>query len=122
MQRAPITPSLFAPDVPETVRFYVDTLGFRQTGSYRADSGSETWAEVAHGGGRIWLFSNALDGKPEPVFSSLIYVFVDDVDAVAERLRGRVRFEWGPETQHYGLRELGMNDVNGYYLVFARDA
>ncbi len=30
-------------------------------------------------------------------------------------------FEWGPETQHYGLRELGIKDLNGYYLVFATD-
>ena len=56
------------------------------------------------------------------MFSGLIHVFVDDMDAVAERLRARVRLEWGPETQDYGLRELGLKDVNGYYPVFARDA
>ena len=49
-------------------------------------------------------------------------MFVDDVDAMAARLQGRVTFEWGPETQDYGLRELGIRDDNGYYLVFARDA
>ena len=26
----------------------------------------------------------------------------------------------GPETQDYGLCELGVRDVNGYYLVFAK--
>ncbi len=55
------------------------------------------------------------------MFSGLIYVFVDDVDAVAKHLEGQVPFEWGPETQEYGLREFGIRDVNGYYLVFARD-
>lgn len=121
MKRAPVTPSLFAPDLPGSVRFYVETLGFRQTGSYKEDDGSEIWAEVALGESRIWFFSRTLQDRPEPVFSGLIYVFVDDVDAVAKRLEGRVPLEWGPETQEYGLRELGIQDLNGYYLVFALD-
>ena len=121
MKRAPVTPSLFAPDLTETVRFYVETLGFRQTGSYQEDGGSEIWAEVALGESRIWFFSHPLDEHSKPVFSGLIYVFVDDVDAFAERLEGHVPFEWGPETQEYGLRELAVRDINGYYLVFARD-
>ena len=121
MKRSSVTPSLFAPDLTGTVRFYVETLGFRQTGSYKEDDGSEIWAEVTLGESRIWFFSHPLEKCPEPVFSGLIYVFVDDVDAVARRLEGRVRFEWGPEVQEYGLRELGVKDSNGYYLVFARD-
>ncbi len=43
MYRAPVTPSLFAPRLSETVRFYVETLGFRQTGTYEEDNGSEIW-------------------------------------------------------------------------------
>ena len=121
MERAPVTPSLFAPRLPETVRFYVETLGFRQTGSYKEDDRYEIWAEVAMGEARIWFFSNALEEQPEPVFSGLVYVFVDGVDAIAHKLEGRVPFQWGPETQEYGLRELGIKDPNGYYLVFAQD-
>lgn len=121
MNRAPITPSLFAPDLPATVGFYVDVLGFRQTGSYKEADGSKVWAEVSLGESRVWFFANALTGHSEPVFSGLIYLFVDDVDEVATRLDGRVAFEWGPETQEYGLRELGIKDLNGYYLVFAVD-
>ena len=121
MKRAPVTPSLFAPSLPETVHYYVETLGFRQTGSYKEADGSEIWAEVSLGKARIWFFANALVERPEPAFSGLIYVFVDDVDEIASRLGGRVPFEWGPETQEYGLRELGIKDINGYYLVFARD-
>ena len=44
-----------------------------------------------------------------------------DVDALAQRLASSVSFEWGPETQDYGLREVAIKDLNGYYLVFARD-
>ena len=105
----------------DTVRFYVETLGFRQTGSYKEADDSEIWAEVALGEARIWFFANMLSEQPQPAFSGLIYIFVDDVDAVAARLEGDWPFEWGPETQEYGLRELGIKDINGYYLVFAED-
>lgn len=122
MKRLAVIPSLFAPHVTDTVRFYAETLGFRQTGSYKEENnGPEIWAEVALGEARIWLFGDALDGQPNPAFSGLIYVFVDDVDALAASLQGRVPFEWGPQTQAYGLRELGLRDNNGYYLVFAQD-
>ncbi|MEO1035182.1 MAG: VOC family protein [Pseudomonadota bacterium] len=121
MKRSPVTPSLFAPDLAATLRFYVETLGFEQTGSFKDESGAETWAEVSLGDARLWFFHYPLDSHPKPTLSGVIYVFVDDVDAVAERLDGNVTFEWGPETQYYGLRELGIKDPNGYYLVFARD-
>jgi len=121
MKRSPVIPSLFAPDIVQTVSFYVDLLGFQQTGSYKGEDGSEIWAEVTLGESRIWFFSNALDKQPVPAFSGLIYVFVDDIDALAKSLEGNVLFAWGPETQVYGLRELGIQDVNGYYIVFAQD-
>ena len=119
MRRPPTVVSLYAPDLAESVRFYVDELGFKQSGSYGDDR--PIWAEVGLGDARLWLFSGALEAQPGPAFSGLVYVFVDDVDAMAERLSGRVPFEWGPETQDYGLRELGIRDLNGYYLVFAMD-
>lgn len=121
MKRSPLTPSFHAPDLSETVRFYVDVLGFAQTGSYKDGDGAAIWAEVMRGEARIWFFSNALDRIPKPVFSGLIYIFVEDVDALAAALKSKVKVLWGPETQDYGLRELGIEDCNGYMLVFAKD-
>ena len=121
MKRASVTPSLFAPDLPATVRFYVESLGFEQTGSYTNEKELETWAEVSLGDSRLWFFANSLEKQPGPAFSGMIYVFVEDVDAVAARLKGQVPFEWGPDVQDYGLRELGIRDIDGYYIVFARD-
>ena len=120
MPRPPTIPSLFAPDLAETLRYYTEVLGFAQSGSYQDDD-VEIWAEVTLGDARLWFFSGALDAQPGPVLSGLVYVFVDDVDDVASRLKDKVGFEWGPETQDYGLRELGIRDLNGYYLVFAAD-
>ncbi|MCB1743969.1 MAG: VOC family protein [Gammaproteobacteria bacterium] len=121
MNRSAVIPSLFASDLPETLCFYVEQLGFIQTGEYRENDEPATWAEVSLGEARIWFFGCPLDEHPTPVFSGLVYVFVPDVDELAARLRGKLKFEWGPETQAYGLRELGIRDPNGYYLVFAAD-
>ncbi len=70
---------------------------------------------------RIWFFCHGIEDKPGPAFSGLIYLFVDDVDAEAKRLKGGATIRWGPEDQHYGLRELCIEDYNGYLVWFAQD-
>jgi len=122
MKRSACTPSLYAPDIPAAVKFYVETLGFSHTAQYKDEDGAKViWSEVALGEARIWFFAHPLDDQPTPSFSGLVYVFVEDVDAVAEKIRGKATVKWGPETQAYGLRELGVADLNGYILVFAKD-
>lgn len=125
MQRSALTISLYAPDVAAAVAFYVDVLGFTQTGSWSQNGAPPIWAEVARDGpkgtARIWFFSHQIETRPGPGLSGLIYLFIDDVDAEAARLQGQVTFRWGPEDQEYGLRELGIEDLNGYLICFARD-
>ena len=120
MKRNPVVPSLFAPNIEEAIAYYVDVLGFKETGNWKED-GKCIWAEVALGPSVLWFFARAIDGRPKPVMSGLIYIFVEDVDAVVEMLSGRVAFRWGPEDQPYGLREVGVEDLNGYLIVFAQD-
>ncbi len=121
MKRAPVTPSLFTPSVTDAVRFYEDRFGFQQTGRWQDEDEPVTWAAVSLNDAKIWFFLHPLPDRPAPVFSGLIYVFIDDVDAMATRLQTKMSVEWGPQTQGYGLRELGVKDLNGYYLVFAKD-
>ncbi len=125
MERAALTISLFAPDVAEAVAFYVDRLGFRQTGSWSEDGKPAVWAEVARDGpkgtARVWFFSGPIEGQERPSFSGLMYLFVGSVDHEAARLGDGVDVLWGPEDQVYGLRELGFKDLNGYLICFAED-
>ena len=118
--RNPVVPSLFAPDLEATVSHYEEVLGFKETGNW-TENGKRIWAEVSFGESVLWFFANPLDNHPAPRMSGMIYVFVEDVDAVAESLRGKVEFRWGPEDLPYGLREVGVDDPNGYLLVFAQD-
>ena len=121
MKRSPITPSLYTADIEATTRFYTDVLGFTRTGAYQEPGEAVIWAEVARGEARIWFFTHSLPDYSGPAFNGLIYIFVEDVDDFAAALEGEVSFEWGPETQEYGLREVAIRDPNGYHLVFARD-
>ncbi len=121
MSRNPVVPSLFASDLAATIEYYTETLGFTETGRHE-ESGKPIWAELSLGNSTLWFFANPIDDRPTPAMSGMIFIFVDDVDAIADRLRNRVSFRWGPETQFYGLRELGIEDPDGYLLVFARDA
>ncbi len=120
MKRNPVIPSLFAPDIEATLRFYVDVLGFEKTGEW-LDKQDISWAEVTLGSSQIWFFKHALDEHPEPKFSGLIYIFVENVDDVAARIKTKTEIRWGPEDQEYGLREVGIKDNNGYFLVFAKE-
>lgn len=120
MVRNPVIPSLYAPDIDATVAFYVETLGFKETGSW-AEGEERIWAEVSFGQSVIWFFANAIEDRPSAAMSGLIYLFVDDVDDTAKALHGKVKLRWGPEDFPYGLREIGIEDPNGYLLVFAQD-
>ena len=124
MPRSPLTISLYVPDVAAAVEFYRDILGFELAGTWE-EEGKAVWAEVARdapqGTARVWFFSHPIPGREVPMLSGLIYIFVEDVDAEAEKLKGKVAFRWGPENQEYGLRELGFQDPHGYLICFARD-
>ncbi|MFC3230121.1 VOC family protein [Marinibaculum pumilum] len=124
MDRSALTVSLYVPDVAAAMAFYTGILGFTHSGSWNED-GRPIWAEVARDGpkgtARIWFFCHAVEDRPGPAFSGLIYLFVEDVRAEAERLDGRAKVRWGPEDQPYGLRELGVEDPHGYLLCFAQD-
>ncbi|MEO1015974.1 MAG: VOC family protein [Pseudomonadota bacterium] len=120
MDRPPILPSLFVPDIAKAVAFYQDELGFERTGAY-GDDGEDIWAELRHGEACVWMFSQPIEDRPQPAFSGLIYVFVDDADAKRAALGPNTSVRWGPETQDYGYREVGVEDLNGYLLVFAQD-
>lgn len=120
MKRNPVIPSLFASDLEATIAYYTGPLGFTQGGLHEED-GVPTWAELSLGDSTLWFFAHPIDDRPEPAMSGMVFIFVENVDAVADRLRGRVTFRWGPEDLFYGLRELGVEDPDGYLLVFASD-
>ena len=117
-----VVPSLLARDMGETRRFYVDGLGFRVTGSY-PDEETPAWLELTRDGVSLQFYAEPPVGTPDrPTFSGTLYLYPADVRALAEELRDRVPFSWGPEVMDYGMREFAVQDPNGYYIAFTEPA
>ncbi len=112
-----LVPALLVKDMDETLAWY-RRLGFELTGS-DSEEKPVAWAEVARDGVTLQFHSEPPGGTPsKPVCSGTFYFYPDSVDVLADEFRGKVRFEWGPETMDYGMREFGLKDPSGYLLAF----
>jgi catechol 2,3-dioxygenase-like lactoylglutathione lyase family enzyme len=117
-----VLPALLVTDMRKTLDFYVDVLGFMQTGYYPIES-DPIRTEVRRDGVAIILFTEAMRlAGDTPAFTGVLYVFPESVDRLANEFRGKVPFQWGPEDTEFGIREFAIRDPNGYLLVFAEPA
>jgi catechol 2,3-dioxygenase-like lactoylglutathione lyase family enzyme len=117
-----VLPCLFVADMRRSLDFYIDVLGFTQTGYYPIES-EPIRTEVRRDGVAIILFSEGrhLD-VITPALSGVLYIFPESVDKLVDELRGKVPFAWGPENTEFGMREFAVRDPDGYTLVFAERA
>jgi catechol 2,3-dioxygenase-like lactoylglutathione lyase family enzyme len=117
-----VLPCLMVADMRRSLEFYVDLLGFSQTGYYPIQS-DPIRTEVRRDDVAIVLLTESfrsLGGTP--AFTGALCLFPESVERLADELRGRVRFEWGPEVTDYDTREFAIRDPDGYVLVFAEPA
>lgn len=116
------TPMLRTWDLPGSIAFYVDVLGFAVQSHSQADG----WASLRRDGVELMLATpNAHDGATAPAFTGSIYFRLQSpaaVDALWASLQGRARACYVPETFHYGMREFAVYDDNGYLLQFGAAA
>ncbi|MEM9292884.1 MAG: VOC family protein [Acidobacteriota bacterium] len=116
-----LVPTLLVRNLAQTLAFY-ELLDFRAIGFY-PDEQQPTWVEVQRDDITLQFHTEAPKGTPpSPIFSGTLYLYPSDVRALAEELRGKVDFAWGPEVMDYGMRELGIRDPNGYFLAFTEPA
>ena len=107
--------SLSTENVPRSVKFYVEQLGFTCTLQL------ENFARIRLGMAEImFAHPNAHLPWQGPRFTGAIYLDVDNVDELWERLKTRARIAYPIETMEYGVREFGLLDDNGYQLSFAQ--
>lgn len=114
-----IIPSLLSADLDRTVAFY-ERMGFQRTGRY-PNRDAPRWIELSRDGIALQFYAEPSKGMPDrPALSGTIYIACDNVDALAEGLRGVLELEWGPETMDYGQREFAIRDPDGYIIAFAQ--
>jgi len=114
-----VLPCLFVSDMRRTLDFYLDVLGFTQTGYYPIES-NPIRTEVRRDGVAIILYTEEFHaGEGRPSFSGALYVFPESVDRLADELRVKVPIAWGPQNTDFGTREFAIRDPDGYTIIFA---
>ena len=120
-----LTPNLLVANVERSLAFYVDTLGFAR-GMTVPDASPFVFASAT--GGPVEIFFNdaaaaikeypAFAGKPIGATGTL-FIEVEGVDALHDRLKPHVKITMPLVTQLYGMREFAIEDPDGYVITFA---
>lgn len=119
-----ISPSFIVSDVPQTIAFYRDKLGFETR--FQQPSKNPFFAIIGRGGAQIFLKS---ERGITPVPNSTrhrhlrwdAFVYVPDPDALAaEFTEAGATFNVRLEDTHDGLRGFEIRDPNGYLIFFGR--
>ena len=121
-----LTPNLLVASVERSLAFYVDTLGFAR-GMTVPEASPFAFASVTGGAVEIFLNDAATAVKEYPAFAGkplgatgTMYIDVEGVDALHDRLEPIVTVAMPLVTQFYGVREFAILDPDGYVITFAQ--
>ena len=120
-----LTPNLLVANVERSLAFYVDTLGFER-GMTVPDAPPWVFASVTSGSVEVFFNDAATAVKELPIFTGkpigatgTLFIEVDGVDALHDRLKPTVKIVMPIVTQFYGMREFAFEDPDGYVITFA---
>ncbi len=104
-------PSLFVPDIMESVEFYTSRLGF-DVGFLWGEPPTMAGMQL----GNVQVF---LEEGPSAPSGCALYFVVGNADELFEfqRVNG-VEIIVGPADREYGLRDYRVRDLNGYEITF----
>jgi lactoylglutathione lyase len=120
-----LTPNLLVANVERSLAFYVGTLGFER-GMTVPEESPLVFAAVTSGPIEIFFNDAATAIADYPAFAGraigatgTLFVEVDGIDALHDRLQGQVTIVMPIVSQWYGLREFAIEDPDGYVITFA---
>lgn len=120
-----LTPNLLVASVERSLAFYTDVLGFAR-GMTVPEQSPFVFASVTGGTVEIFFNDAATAVKEYPEFSGkpigatgTLFIEVQGVDALHERLKGRAPIVMPLVTQFYGMKEFAISDPDGYVITFA---
>jgi lactoylglutathione lyase len=120
-----LTPNLLVANVERALAFYVDVLGFER-GMTVPEESPYVFASVTGGAVEIFLNDAAAAVKEYPAFggrplgaTGTMYIEVEGVDALHDRLKATATIVMPLVTQFYGMREFALEDPDGYVITLA---
>ncbi|WP_396145796.1 VOC family protein [Flavobacterium sp.] len=118
MKFQPIVPMIWTKELHKTVDFYCDILGFA-CGKYSEDWG---WAAVHKDDCEIMIAKpNEHTTFERPYFSGTFYIKTDDVDALWNQIKDKVKIAYEIEDFDWDMREFAIYDNNSYMIQFGQD-
>lgn len=122
-----VSPILWTKNLEETIAFYESVLGFTAASNFpnfvylsREDAAImfvvpiEEPEECKAPGETESFF-------PKPVLTGSIYIYMDNVDALWESVKGKAVIKSAIEDREYLMRDFSILDNNGYEIVFGEN-
>lgn len=115
-------PVLLVRDVLAAADYYRDAAGFTSRDLF----GDPTTFCICHRDGHHLMLAQADAAQIKPHWqirplTPSAYFWVDDADALyAEMKAAGARMDYGPCTQPYGVREFGIQDLDGHDIAFGK--
>jgi uncharacterized glyoxalase superfamily protein PhnB len=122
-----LTPLLQVFDMPTSIAFYRDALGFQVKTTSSPGNDRFDWALLALNGWELMLNTayEEIERPPAPDPARVaahedtsIYFACPDVDAAYAHLRDRGIAVSEPKVASYGMKQLYISDPDGYLLCF----
>ncbi|MGN7787550.1 VOC family protein [Niabella sp. 22666] len=118
MKLTALRPMIYTDQLEDTIRFYTDMLGFILAGK-NEDWG---WASLYKDQVSIMLAKpHQHEEFEKPVFTGSFYFNTDEVDALWQSLKDKVKVCYPIENFEWEMREFAIYDNNGYLLQFGQD-
>ncbi len=113
-----VVPMFHVPDVQRTVEWYRD-IGFDVTVTYDDSRGGLSFAIVSFGAGEV-MFSSGGRLSSHHRREVDLYAYTEEVDNLYERIKDNVDIVEGPHNMFYGMREIIIRDLNGFWITFGQ--
>jgi uncharacterized glyoxalase superfamily protein PhnB len=120
-----LTPNLLVADVERSLAVYEHTLGFAR-GMTVPDTAPFAFGSVTSGAVEIFFNEAIAAVKEYPAFggkpigaTGTLFIEVEGVDALHDRLKPIVKIVMPIVTQFYGMREFAFEDPDGYIITLA---
>ncbi|WP_173003199.1 VOC family protein [Chitinophaga sp. SYP-B3965] len=116
-------PTLTAPSLQDTVDFYVSVLDFTcktmdDQWKFASIKKDNVTMQLVHPQAKSPFSSRGLFA--EPVFTGAIYIHIDGIDELWEKVKDKAEVCFPVQDFDYGMREFGIYDNNGYLLQFGQ--
>jgi uncharacterized glyoxalase superfamily protein PhnB len=115
-----LVPTLETWNMPATVQFYTEMLGFTMDGKAENETGIY-WAMFHRD--NVWIMfrePNSYLGYKGPEFSGQLYLYSNNVDEIWLHVKDHCTIVYPIESFNHGMREFAIRDNNGYILSFGK--